>query len=113
MIDEYDKNYFLLSCDVCGVTEAGPFETFDEAVQHKRDFPDEWKSLRLKNGATGKTEWQDVCAGCFPKTEVGKWKAFPISKRKSKTGQKADENITKMANSIAKTINKRKRELNE
>jgi len=111
MIDEYDKNYWLLSCDICGVTEEGPFETFDEAVQYKRDNPDEWKSLRLKNDNTGKTEWNDVCKGCFPKTVIGKWKKIPVSKRKQRKEIKVDNKLTNMANSIAKTINKRKRDL--
>jgi len=106
MIDEYDKNYWLLSCDVCGVTEAGPFATFDEAVEYKKDNPDEWKSLRLKDNADGKTKWHDVCAGCFPKTVIGKWKVIPTGKRKSKNVQ-VDNNLTAMANSIAKTINVR------
>lgn len=110
MIDEYDKNYWLLSCDVCGVTEAGPFMSFDEAVQFKKDYPDDWKSLRLKNNYTNKTEWQDVCAGCFPKTALGKWKYIPISKRKPRQEIKTDDRITNMANSIVKTINKRKRD---
>lgn len=111
MIDEYEKNYWLLSCDVCGVTEEGPFISFDEAVQYKKDNPDEWKSLRLKDEETGKTKWKDVCAGCFPKTALGKWKKIPMSKRKIRQELKVDENLTSMANSIAKTINKRRREL--
>ena len=100
-----------MSCDVCGVTEVGPFESFDDAVQHKRDNPDEWKSLRLKNDRTGKTEWQDVCAGCFPKTVIGQWKTFPASKKSPRPMPKVDDDLTNMANSIAKTIAKRKREL--
>ena len=111
MIDEYDKHYWLLSCDKCGVTEVGPFETFDEAVQYKKDHPDEWKSLRMKDDITGKTKWHDVCAGCFPKTIIGKWKTFPAAKRVSKEMPKVDVDITNMANSIAKTIAKRKRGL--
>jgi hypothetical protein len=110
MKDEYDKNYWLLSCDICGVTEAGPFENFDEALQYKRDHPEEWSSLRLKDPADGKVKWFEVCAGCLPKTEIGKWKTFPISKRKPRPELKVDDELTNMANSIAKTINKRKRE---
>lgn len=110
MIDEYDKNYFLLSCDVCGITEEGPFETFDKAVQYKKDNPDEWKSLMLKDESSGKTKWHDVCAGCFPKTVQGQWKHIRVGKKKSKE-LKAGEELTDMANSITKTIHKRKREL--
>jgi hypothetical protein len=113
MIDEYDKNYWLLSCDICGVTEEGPFETFDDAVLHKKDNPDKWKSLRLRNDQTGKTEWHDVCAGCFPKTVLGKWKIFPVSGEKPKQGLKTGADLTNMANSIARVINKRKRGLYE
>jgi hypothetical protein len=114
MIDEYEKNYWLLSCDVCGITEVGPFETFNDAVQYKRDNPDEWKSIRKYDSDREKKKtnyWQDVCAGCFPETVLGKWKSMPVSKRKARPEIKVDENLTNMANSIAKTINKRKREL--
>jgi hypothetical protein len=110
MIDEFEKDYFLLSCDICGVTEEGPFETFNDAVEYKRDNPDEWKSLFLKNEQDGKHKWHDVCAGCFPKTLLGKWKYIPSSKRPRKTA-KASDNLINMANQIAKTIQKRRNNL--
>ena len=110
MIDEYFDGYFLLSCDLCGITEEGPFFTFNEAVEYKKDNPDEWKSLFLINEQSKKAEWHDVCAGCFPKTPAAKWKQLPESKRKS-TDIKVDEDITSIANSIARTINKRRNNL--
>jgi hypothetical protein len=110
VIDEYDKNYFLLSCDICGITEEGPFATFTEAVEYKKDHPEEWKSLFLKNEQDGKYKWHDVCMGCFPKTPMAKWKYIPASKRRSPE-KKVDETLTNMANSIAKTITKRKNAL--
>jgi len=112
MIDEYDKNYYLLSCDICGITEEGPFATFDEAVQYKRDNPDEWKSIFMKDTQTGKMKWYDVCANkkCMAQTPLSGWKSIPESKRKIKKPEpKTDETLTSMANSIAKTINKRVR----
>jgi len=112
MIDEYERNYFLLSCDLCGITEEGPFATFKEAVRYKKDNPDEWKSLFLKNDYNGKQEWHDVCAGCFPKTVMANWKYIPTSKRtRPLKTEKASEEITSMANQIARAINKRRREL--
>ena len=112
MIDEYDKNYFLLSCDICGTTEAGPFATFKETVMHKKENPDEWRSLFLKNDYNGKQEWHDVCAGCLPKTLMGKWKCIPVSKRRGPLkAEKADEGLTSLANQIAGAINKRRRGL--
>ena len=112
MIDEYDKNYFLLSCDICGATEAGPFATFKEAVAHKKESPGEWRSLFLKNDYTGKQEWHDVCAGCLPKTLMGKWKCIPAPKRAGPFKiEKADESLTSLANQIAKAISKRRRDL--
>jgi len=115
MIDEYDKNYFLLSCDICGITEEGPFETFDDAVQYKKDHPEEWKSIMMKDSQTGKYKWHDVCANkkCMALTPLGSFKTIPASKRikSSKPETKADEELTSVANSIVKTIYKRKREI--
>lgn len=111
MIDEYDKHCFMLSCDICGATEDGPFETFDDAVQYKKDNPNKWKSVFMKDGQTGKYKWHDVCNGrkCMASTPLANWKTIPSSKRNKPCGNelKADENLTSMANSIAKTINKR------
>jgi hypothetical protein len=115
MIDEYDKNYFLLSCDICGITEKGPFETFNEAVQYKKDHPEEWKSIFMKDAQTGKYGWHDVCANkkCMAETPLGTWKTIPTSKRikSSNSEPEVNEDLTNMANSIAKTISKRKREI--
>ena len=112
MIDEYAPNYFILSCDICGITEDGPFETFSDAVDYKRENPSEWKSLFLKSIEDGKFKWHDVCAGCVPKTSIGNLKLIPESKREHplKT-EKVDEGLTNMANQIAKTIMKRARNL--
>ena len=115
MIDEYDKNYFLLSCDICGITEEGPFETFNEAVQYKRDNPDEWKSIFMKDEHTGKYKWHDVCSNkkCMALTPLAGWKIIPASKRIKSCNNKpkVDENLTDVANQIAETINKRRREI--
>jgi hypothetical protein len=113
MIDEYDKNYFLLSCDICGITEEGPFETFDEAVQYKRDNPEEWKSVFMRNSQTGKFEWVDVCANkkCLAETPFVNWKRIPVSKRNNSREIKTDSSLTDMANSIAKTITERRENL--
>jgi len=112
MIDEYDKDYFLLSCDLCGITEDGPFATFMESVKYKKDNPDQWKSLFLKNPYDGKSKWHDVCAGCFPKTPMAKWKYIPTSKRsRAMRKEKASESLTNIANQIARTINKRRNSL--
>ena len=116
MIDEYDKNYFLLSCDICGITEEGPFETFNDAVQYKKDNPNEWKSVFMKDEHTGKYKWHDVCGNkkCMDQTPLANWKTIPVSKRiKSRNAEiETDGDLTNMESSIAKTINKRRREIN-
>ena len=113
MIDEYDKNYFLLSCDICGSTEAGPFETFDDAVQYKKDNPDEWKSIYMKDAQTGKYGWHDVCSNkkCMAKTPLAGWKTIPVSKRANMQNIETNDSLTDMASAIAKTITKRTREI--
>jgi len=69
MIDEFfgedGSPFFVLSCDICGITEKGPFDLFSEAVEYKRRNPDKWKSLRLKNARLRKTIWHDICAKCL------------------------------------------------
>jgi len=90
MIDEYDKDYWLLSCDICGVAEAGPFEDFYEAVQFKKDNPDGWKSLNLKDERTRKWRMHDVCADCVSKTAAVKWRIIPTSKRPKKVSREND-----------------------
>ena len=111
MIDEYDKNYFLLSCDICGITEAGPFHTFYEAVDYAKENRNVWKSIFMKCEKTKKHKWHDVCNNpkCLKLTPLGTWKTIPTSKRTNKE-IKTDDNLTNIANSIAKTIIKRKEE---
>jgi len=114
MIDEYDKNYFLLSCDICGITEEGPFATFNEAVEYKKEHPEEWKSIFMKDIQTGKYRWHDVCANkkCMALTPLANFKTIPASKRvKSSKEPEVNEELTKMANSIAKTITKREKQI--
>jgi len=109
MIDEYGEGYFLLSCDVCGVTEAGPFENFMEAVEHIKDNPDEWKNLKIPAHSpktAAKYEWGNVCAGCFPKTVQGKWKEIRTSK--PKPVKKASPDLESIAGSIGDSIRGKK-----
>jgi hypothetical protein len=120
MIDEYDKNYFLLSCDICGNTESGPFEDFYEAVQYKKDHKVEWHSLRLYDDRAGKYIWQDVCEKCFPNTLLGKWKSIPESKRPKtvdpgigKGFHKKIKTVDSIADNIRETIKKREAEAKE
>ena len=109
MIDEYDKHYWLLSCDLCGITEAGPFYDFWEAVQYKKDNPEEWKSLFLQDEKKGKGVWKDVCAGCFPKTHFSTWTTLPESKRPKKVTNMDD--IPGTGASIADVLKKRRKNL--
>jgi beta-glucosidase/6-phospho-beta-glucosidase/beta-galactosidase len=52
---EYGK--FTLSCDICGATADEEYETFQDAVDARKDI--EWKSIRTSG------EWADVCPGCL------------------------------------------------
>lgn len=56
MIDRIGKEEYVLICDMCEETQAGPFESFYDAVQHKKD--NGWKSRKI-NGS-----WNDVCPKC-------------------------------------------------
>lgn len=125
MIDEYDKNYYLLSCDICGITESGPFESFLEAVEYKKEHKEEWYSVFQKNEYEKKAMWHDVCQSCIQKMPMAKWKYIPDGrtyvrpfniKPIKKTPEKTDsvpkkQEINSAAESISSTINKRKNDL--
>ena len=54
-----EKEYgeYILICDVCGDATAGEgWQTFQEAVQHKRDNGWRWRKI---DG-----EWEDICPEC-------------------------------------------------
>ena len=55
MIDKYHGNYRLI-CDICEEQADKEFDSFDDAVDYKRN--NGWKSQK-KYG-----EWQDVCPEC-------------------------------------------------
>ena len=55
-LDKIHGEYHL-SCDICGEGPQRPFESFDEAVQYKRD--NDWKSSRNSSH-----DWQDACPDC-------------------------------------------------
>jgi len=95
MIDEHGYKYWFLSCDICGIAEEGPFEDFYEAVQFKKDNPNDWKSLNLKDERMGKWKLHDVCADCVPKTTASKWKTIPTSKRPKKVSRENDLTLGK------------------
>ena len=66
MIDEHGDNYFFLSCDICGIAEAGPFYDFYEAVRYKKDNPGEWTSWRFYDRRKKMEVWKDICSACLP-----------------------------------------------
>ena len=55
-LDKIHGEYHL-SCDICGEGPQRPFESFDEAVQYKRD--NGWSSSQNRYG-----EWADICNNC-------------------------------------------------
>jgi Fe2+ or Zn2+ uptake regulation protein len=52
---EYGK--YTLICDMCGATTEEEYETFQDAVDAKRDTG--WKSKKIDG------EWVDLCPGCI------------------------------------------------
>lgn len=55
MIIEKNREFFLV-CDMCG-QEVGGFDSFDGAVNYKRDS--DWESQLFKHG------WEDICEECL------------------------------------------------
>ena len=55
-IDKIHGEY-CLSCDICGEGPQQPFESFDEAIQYKKN--NGWSSLQNRNG-----EWVELCDNC-------------------------------------------------
>jgi hypothetical protein len=105
MIDKYEDHVFYISCDICGATEEGPFESWDDAVQYKKDHPDQWRSLRIYDKEDHKSYWNDVCAGCIPKTPLGTWKHIPASKGHPQ--KSLNKTVADIGKSIGKSIEKR------
>lgn len=56
-LDKIHGEYHL-SCDICGEGPQRSFESFDEAVQYKRD--NKWGTHQKKN-----YDWQDTCDCCM------------------------------------------------
>lgn len=106
MINELDKHTFYLSCDICGITEEGPFEKYMDAVEYKTEHREEWRSYRMYDKATGKSEWKDICIACFPDTVVGKWRHIPKI-GKEPPPPKERKSLKDQADSIGAAIAKR------
>ena len=56
-IEKIDRNMYELTCNHCEETVDESFDSFQDAVQYKKD--NEWKSVKDKDDA-----WQDLCPSC-------------------------------------------------
>jgi hypothetical protein len=59
MIEKIGRDEFMLSCDNCGDECDDTFETFQDAVDFKKDRDNGWKAVKDFNG-----EWNDLCPSC-------------------------------------------------
>jgi hypothetical protein len=55
--DLFDQ--YVLTCDECGTGADNDFDTWDEAVDFKKDRDNGWKAVRDFNGG-----WHDLCPSC-------------------------------------------------
>jgi hypothetical protein len=69
MIRESGKDGYTLSCDYCGDAADGLFDTFQEAVDYKKDITNGWRSLKDKDGV-----WNELCPSCNTAEVVRKLK---------------------------------------
>ena len=56
MTIEQSGEIYNLTCDICGMVEAEPFDYFSDAVDFKKE--NGWKSQKRYG------EWEDVCPDC-------------------------------------------------
>jgi len=54
---EYGK--FTLSCDICGSASEKEYDTFQDAIDAKKDIG--WQSKKIDD------QWADVCPDCLEK----------------------------------------------
>jgi hypothetical protein len=54
----FGMDSFVLTCDICGEEANEMFDTFQEAVDFKRDRENGWISRKTSG------EWEDVCPNC-------------------------------------------------
>ena len=55
---ERDGNIYTVICDKCGAIIDEEYDSFQEAVQGKKD--NNWKSINIDG------EWEDRCPDCKP-----------------------------------------------
>ena len=79
-VGSYREPEYILYCDGCGKGEEGPFDSFDEAREWKRDAgrDEGWTSAKTDGG-----EWQDRCPSCNPFRNASSQNRKPI-RRSSK-----------------------------
>jgi len=56
--DEFDRSWSL-QCDECGEEANECFETFQDAVDYKKDRGNGWRSVKDRYDA-----WNDLCPSC-------------------------------------------------
>jgi hypothetical protein len=59
MIAKVGRDEFALSCDYCEDEHDEMFETFQDAVEHKKDERNNWSVIKDENGG-----WRDLCPEC-------------------------------------------------
>jgi hypothetical protein len=55
--DSFDQ--YVLTCDECGEDADDDFDTWDEAVDFKKDKDNGWKAVKDFDG-----DWHDLCPSC-------------------------------------------------
>jgi hypothetical protein len=73
MIEKADKDAFVLFCDHCGDSCDEVFETFQDAVDYKKDADNGWRIIKDKNG-----DWCELCPACNTPEIIGKLKGISV-----------------------------------
>ncbi|GHT59540.1 hypothetical protein FACS1894109_15660 [Spirochaetia bacterium] len=59
MIEKMSYDDFRLICDSCGEEENEEFESFQDAVDFKKDHDNGWRAVKDYDGG-----WHDLCPSC-------------------------------------------------
>jgi hypothetical protein len=73
MIEKIDRYEYVLLCDNCGDDVEEMFESFQDAVEYKKDKDNGWCTVKDKNG-----DWCELCPACNTPGIIAKLKGMSV-----------------------------------
>jgi hypothetical protein len=73
MIEKTGVHEYCLVCDNCGDVCDEVFDSFQEAVEYKKDKDNSWRVIKDKNN-----DWQDLCPACTTPEIIAELKGMDV-----------------------------------